>query len=176
MKKILVADKLSKAGTDLLSESYEVVIKTGLSEDEIIKTIGDFDALLVRSQTQVTQKIIDAAKNLKVIGRAGVGIDNIDLDSATEKGIIVVNAPSANTISAAEHAFGLMLATARHIPQGNESLKNGKWERSNLMGSELYGKTLGLVGLGRIGAEVAKRALAFEMQVLAHDIHSLLIF
>lgn len=169
MKKILVADKLSKAGTDLLSESYEVVIKTGLSEDEIIKTIGDFDALLVRSQTQVTQKIIDAAKNLKVIGRAGVGIDNIDLDSATEKGIIVVNAPSANTISAAEHAFGLMLATARHIPQGNESLKNGKWERSNLMGSELYGKTLGLVGLGRIGAEVAKRALAFEMQVLAHD-------
>ncbi|MFL2635249.1 MAG: phosphoglycerate dehydrogenase [Dehalococcoidia bacterium] len=169
MKKILVADKLSKAGTDLLSESYEVVIKTGLSEDEIIKIIGDFDALLVRSQTQVTQQIIDAAKNLKVIGRAGVGIDNIDLDSATEKGIIVVNAPSANTISAAEHAFGLMLATARNIPQGNESLKNGKWERSNLMGLELYGKTLGLVGLGRIGAEVAKRALAFEMQVLAHD-------
>ena len=169
MKKILVADKLSKAGTDLLSETYEVVIKTDLSEDEITKIIGDFDALLVRSQTQVTQKIIDAAKNLKVIGRAGVGIDNIDLDSATEKGIIVVNAPSANTISAAEHAFGLMLATARNIPQGNESLKNGKWERSNLMGSELYGKTLGLVGLGRIGAEVAKRALAFEMQVLAHD-------
>ncbi len=169
MKKILVADKLSNAGTDLLSESYEVVIKTGLSEDEIIKIIGDFDALLVRSQTQVTQKIIDAAKKLKVIGRAGVGIDNIDLDSATEKGIIVVNAPSANTISAAEHAFGLMLATARNIPQGNESLKNGKWERSNLMGTELYGKTLGLVGLGRIGAEVAKRALAFEMDVLAHD-------
>ena len=169
MKKILVADKLSNAGTDLLSEKYEVVVKTGLSEDEIINIIDDFDALLVRSQTQVTSKIIDAAKKLKVIGRAGVGIDNIDLDSATEKGIIVVNAPSANTISAAEHAFGLMLATARNIPQGNESLKHGKWERSNLMGVELYGKTLGLVGLGRIGAEVAKRALAFEMEVLAHD-------
>ena len=169
MKKILVADKLSSAGTDLLSEKYEVVVKTGLSEDEIINIIDDFDALLVRSQTQVTPKIIDAANKLKVIGRAGVGIDNIDLDSATEKGIIVVNAPSANTISAAEHAFGLMLATARNIPQGNESLKHGKWERSNLMGAELYGKTLGLVGLGRIGAEVAKRALAFEMKVLAHD-------
>tara|TARA_Y100001970_G_scaffold190314_1_gene231411 strand:- start:1343 stop:2935 length:1593 start_codon:yes stop_codon:yes gene_type:complete len=169
LKKILVADKLSSAGTDLLSEKYEVVVKTGLSEDEIINIIDDFDALLVRSQTQVTPKIIDAANKLKVIGRAGVGIDNIDLDSATEKGIIVVNAPSANTISAAEHAFGLMLATARNIPQGNESLKHGKWERSNLMGAELYGKTLGLVGLGRIGAEVAKRALAFEMKVLAHD-------
>ncbi|MFB0900500.1 MAG: phosphoglycerate dehydrogenase [Dehalococcoidia bacterium] len=169
MIKILVADKLSLAGIDLLKDQYEVDIKTGLNELDICSIINGYEALLVRSQTQVTAKIIDAANNLKVIARAGVGIDNIDLAAATERGIIVVNAPSANTISAAEHAFGLMLAVARNIPQGNESLHNGKWDRSNLMGVELYGKTLGLLGLGRIGAEVAKRALAFEMNVLAHD-------
>jgi D-3-phosphoglycerate dehydrogenase len=167
--KILVADNLSQAGIEILQDKYEVDIKTGLSENELCDIIDNYVALLVRSQTQVTKKILENANNLKVIGRAGVGIDNINLEAATEKGIIVVNAPSANTISAAEHAFGLMLSTARNIPQGNQSLRQGKWERSNLMGIELYGKTLGLLGLGRIGAEVAKRALSFEMNVISHD-------
>ena len=169
MDKILVADNLSSAGIKILQDKYEVDVKTGLGEDEICNIIDNYVALLVRSQTQVTKKILENAHNLKVIGRAGVGIDNINLEVATEKGIIVVNAPSANTISAAEHAFGLMLSTARNIPQGNQSLRQGKWERSNLMGIELYDKTLGLLGLGRIGAEVAKRALSFEMNVIAHD-------
>ena len=131
--------------------------------------IGEYDALVVRSGTKVTADVIYAASRLKVVGRAGVGVDNIDVEAATEKGILVVNAPEANTISAAEHTIALLLALARKIPSANASLKAGKWERKKHMGVELNGKTLGILGLGRVGTEVAKRAKAFGMKILAYD-------
>ena len=169
MAKILIADSIAKEGIDLLSRQHEVVVKTGLSEDALVEAVADVQALVVRSQTQVTARIIEAGQHLEVIARAGVGVDNVDVEAATARGVVVVNAPLANTISTAEHAFGLMLAVARNIPQGQSSLKAGKWERSKLQGIELAGKTLGVVGLGRIGAEVASRARAFQMRVIAFD-------
>lgn len=169
MAKILVADSIAKEGIDLLSRQHEVVVKTGLSEDALVEAVADAQALVVRSQTQVTARVIEAGQRLEVIARAGVGVDNVDVEAATARGVVVVNAPLANTISTAEHAFGLMLAVARNIPQGQSSLKAGKWERSKLQGVELAGKTLGVVGLGRIGAEVASRARAFQMRVIAFD-------
>ena len=169
MAKILIADSIAKEGIDLLSRQHEVVVKTGLSEDALVEAVADVQALVVRSQTQVTARIIEAGQRLEVIARAGVGVDNVDVEAATARGVVVVNAPLANTISTAEHAFGLMLAVARNIPQGQSSLKAGKWERSKLQGVELAGKTLGVVGLGRIGAEVASRARAFQMRVVAFD-------
>ena len=153
----------------MLSRAHEVVVKTGLSEDALVEAVADVQALVVRSQTQVTARVINAGQHLEVIARAGVGVDNVDVDAATARGVVVVNAPLANTISTAEHAFGLMLAVARNIPQGQASLKAGKWERGKLQGLELAGKTLGVVGLGRIGAEVASRARAFQMRVIAFD-------
>lgn len=167
--KVLVADKLNKAGVEALQTEVEVDVKTGLAPEELKAIIGEYDGLVVRSDTQVTAEIIEAGKNLKVVGRAGVGVDNIDLDAATQHGIIVVNAPTSNTTSAAEHAFGLMLALARHIPQAHHRLKEGFWERSNYVGIELKGKCLGVVGLGNVGSEIARRALAFEMRVLGYD-------
>ncbi|MDA0353456.1 MAG: phosphoglycerate dehydrogenase [Chloroflexi bacterium] len=169
MARIFVADSLGQAGLDLLAVEHEVIIKTGLSEDDLILELADVKALLVRSQTQVTARVIEAAPNLEVIGRAGVGVDNIDLDAATQHGVIVVNAPLANTMSTAEHAFALMLAAARNIPQAHASLRGGAWDRNKYAGVELAGRTLGIVGLGRIGTEVAYRARAFEMRVLAFD-------
>ncbi|MEN8615042.1 phosphoglycerate dehydrogenase [Dehalogenimonas sp. THU2] len=169
MKKVLVADALSPAGVERIKAVAEVDIRTGLKPDELIAAIGDYDALLVRSQTQVTAAVIEAGKKLQIIGRAGVGVDNIDINAATERGIIVVNAPTGNTISAAEHAMALMLSLARHIPRANSSLKSCQWKRSDFMGTELKGKTLGVVGLGNIGSEVAKRARGFEMRVLGYD-------
>ncbi|KTB48480.1 D-3-phosphoglycerate dehydrogenase [Dehalogenimonas alkenigignens] len=169
MKKVLVADALSPAGIERLKAVAEVDVKTGLKPDELIAAIGDYDALLVRSQTQVTADVIKAGKNLQIIGRAGVGVDNIDMKAATEAGIIVVNAPTGNTISAAEHTMALMLALARHIPRANACLKGGAWERNKFLGTELRGKTLGVIGLGNIGSEVAKRARAFEMKVIGFD-------
>ncbi len=169
MKKVLVADALSPAGIERLKAVAEVDVKTGLKPEELITAIGDYDALLVRSQTQVTADIIKAGKNLQVIGRAGVGVDNIDMKAATEAGIIVVNAPTGNTISAAEHTMALMLALARHIPRANACLKGGAWERNRFLGTELRGKMLGVIGLGNIGSEVAKRARAFEMKVIGFD-------
>ena len=169
MARIFVADSLSQAGLDLLAVDHEVVVKTGLSEDELIAELPGVQALLVRSQTQVTERVIEAAPQLEVIGRAGVGVDNIDVDAATQRGVIVVNAPLANTMSTAEHAFGLMLAAARNTPQAHGSLRGGAWDRSKYAGVELSGRTLGIVGLGRIGTEVAHRARAFEMRVLAYD-------
>ena len=144
-------------------------IKTGLKPDEIISTIGDYDALVVRSQTQVSAEIIQAGKKLQVIARAGVGIDNIDVNEATRRGIVVVNAPNANTISAAEHTIALMLALARNIPQANAVLKSGVWRRADFMGTEVRGKTLGIIGLGRVGSEVARRAQGLEMKVITND-------
>jgi D-3-phosphoglycerate dehydrogenase len=167
--KILVADSLSKEGIDIMKAVAEVDVKTGLKEAEIISIIGNYEGLVVRSQTQVTAPIIEAAKKMIIIGRAGVGVDNIDLEAATRRGIIVVNAPTGNTISAAEHAIALMLALARHIPAANAALKTCKWERSKFTGTEVRGKTLGIVGLGNVGSAVARRARGLEMKLIGYD-------
>ena len=167
--KILVSDPISDQGIEILKKEFDVDIATGLPPAELIKRIGNYEALIVRSETQVTKDVINAGKKLKIIGRAGVGVDNIDVNAATEKGIIVVNAPEGNTISAAEHTIAMMMAMSRNIPQANASLKSKKWDRKKFMGVEVRGKVLGVVGLGRIGAEVAKRAQGMEMTVLAYD-------
>ncbi|MCW1928401.1 phosphoglycerate dehydrogenase [Bhargavaea beijingensis] len=168
---ILISDPLSEEGLQPLreAEGVELKIQTGMTPEELVKAVKEADALLVRSQTQVTREVIEAAGNLKVIGRAGVGVDNIDLEAATERGIIVVNAPDGNTNSAAEHTIAMMTALARNIPQAFLSLKEGKWDRKKFVGVELKEKTLGIVGLGRIGAEVARRAKGQRMSVIAYD-------
>jgi D-3-phosphoglycerate dehydrogenase len=167
--KILVSDHLHEAGIEILKTEAEVEVATGLSKEELIEKIRDKDALLVRSATKVTADVIEAAERLKVIGRAGVGVDNIDLDAATKRGIVVVNAPEASSITVAEHTMGLMLSLARKIPFADSSLKTNKWEKKKFLGVELRGKTLGIIGLGRIGSRVAKKARAFEMEVIAYD-------
>ncbi len=167
--KVLVSDPLSEQGLTLLKEHFTVDLFTGLSEDDLIEKMPEYDALVIRSGTQVTSKVIEASINMKIIGRAGVGVDNVDVEAATQKGIIVVNAPEGNMLSAAEHTIAMMMSLARNIPQANESLKSKKWERSKFMGVEVNGKTLGVIGLGRIGAEVAKRAQGLNMVVLAYD-------
>ncbi|WP_292388294.1 phosphoglycerate dehydrogenase [Methanosarcina sp. UBA5] len=167
--KVLVSDSLSNEGLEILKEHFTVDVSTGLSEDELVKKIKDYDALVIRSGTQVTQKIIEAADNLKIIGRAGVGIDNVDVDAATKKGIIVANSPEGNMISAAEHTIAMMMAMSRNIPQANASLKAREWKRSKFTGVEVKGKTLGIIGLGRIGSEVAKRASGLEMNLMGYD-------
>ena len=169
MARILVCDGIADAGVDLLRRAHEVEVRTPLSESELAAALEGVAALIVRSQTRVTRAAIADARELRVIARAGVGVDNIDVEAATEHGITVVNAPLANTVSAAEHAFGLMLAVARNIPQGDASLRGGAWERGRLQGVELAGRTLGIIGLGRIGSEVARRARAFDMELLGHD-------
>lgn len=169
MARILVADSIAQEGIDLLSTQHEVEVRTGLSEEELTEALRGISALIVRSQTQVTARALEGADRLEVIGRAGVGVDNIDVEAATARGVIVANAPLANTISAAEHAFGLMLAVARNVPQADAALRGGEWARNKYMGVELAGRTLGIVGLGRIGSEVATRARAFQMRVVAFD-------
>ncbi|MBM7608710.1 D-3-phosphoglycerate dehydrogenase [Lysinibacillus composti] len=170
---VFIADPLSEDGIQPLRQETDlnlnVIIDTGLTPEELISKIADVDVLLVRSQTKVTREIIQAAKNLKLIGRAGVGVDNIDLNAATEHGIIVVNAPDGNTNSAAEHTIAMMTSLARHIPQAYNTLKNGKWDRKSYVGVELKNKILGVVGFGRIGAEVAYRAKGQRMEVMAYD-------
>jgi D-3-phosphoglycerate dehydrogenase len=169
--RILAADGVSPKGVAVLSENphFEVSTSGGLKEDELIAKIADLDALVVRSQTKVTAKALAAAKRLKVIGRAGVGVDNVDVAAATERGIVVMNTPGGNTISTAEHTFSLLLSLARKIPQAHASMAGGKWDRKSFEGTELCGKTLGIVGMGRIGGEVARRAIAFGMNVIAYD-------
>ena len=167
--KILIADSIAEEGIKFLRTSTHVDVKTKLSTEQLKEIIGDYDALIVRSQTQVRAEIIELGKKLKVIGRAGVGIDNIDVDAATRQGIVVVNAPTGNTVAAAEHTIALMLAMARNVPQANSHLKSGKWQREEMIGNELRNKILGIIGLGNVGSEVAKRAQAFEMRVVAHD-------
>ncbi len=169
MARILIADTLAQQGIDLLSQRHDVTVRVGLSEDELVEAVADIQALVVRSQTQVTRRVLEAASQLEVVGRAGVGVDNIDVEAATQRGVTVVNAPLANTMSAAEHAFALMLALARNIPQAHAALQAGRWDRNKYMGIELAGRTLGIIGLGRIGTEVARRARAFQMHVLAFD-------
>ncbi len=169
--KILVSDKLAEEGLSILREgdAFDVDCKYDLKPDQLKAVIGDYDALIVRSGTQVTEDVIAVAGKLKVIGRAGVGLDNVDLKAATKKGIIAMNTPGGNTTSTAEHAFSLIMALARNIPQAHASMKAGKWERNKFQGVELYGKTLGVIGLGRIGSTVAKFAQGFGMAIKAYD-------
>ena len=167
--RVLVADPIADDGVQILREVADVDVVTGLTPEELLARINDYDALVVRSETKVRAEHIAAAQRLRVIGRAGVGVDNIDVAAATAAGILVVNAPAGNTVAAAEHTVAMMMALARHIPQANRSLLEGRWERGKFMGFELRGKTLGVVGLGAIGSEVAKRAQGLEMDVVAYD-------
>jgi len=167
--KVLVADPISNEGIDILRSYAQVDIKPGLKPEELISTIGDYEALIVRSQTKVPAKVIEAGKRLQVIARAGVGVDSIDVEEATRYGIMVVNAPTANTVSAAEHTIALILASARNIPQANAVLKSGVWRRSDFLGTEVRDKTLGIIGLGKVGSEVARRARGLEMKLIAYD-------
>ncbi len=168
--RVLVCDPIAEDGVVALKRSgADVDVRTGLSPEELRAIVGDYEAVVVRSETKITREIISAASKLQVVGRAGVGVDNIDLEAATERGIVVVNAPTGNTISAAEHAIALMLAHARNIPQAHASLRSGKWERARFGGVEVRGKTLGIIGLGQVGSEVARRARGLEMRVIAHD-------
>ena len=171
MFKILVSDSLSEEGLSILKSSKDFIVdvKTGLKPAELKSIIAEYDALLLRSATKVTGEIIEAGTKLKIIGRAGVGLDNVDLKAATAKGIIVMNTPAGNTISTAEHTMSLILSLSRSIPQADQSMKKNEWRRKDFMGVELYNKTMGIIGLGRIGMEVAKRCLSFGMRVKAYD-------
>ncbi|MCA9000515.1 MAG: phosphoglycerate dehydrogenase [Planctomycetes bacterium] len=167
---ILVCDELDPiAISELRDKGFEPTIKTGLSEDELIEALPGVHALLVRSATKVTARVLEAAKDLELVGRAGVGVDNVDVATATSQGVVVMNTPTGNTVTTAELAISLMCSLARHIPAGNRRVREGSWSKKGLMGMEITGKTLGVVGLGRIGAEVAKRAQGLCMKVVAHD-------
>jgi len=168
--KILVSDPLSEEGLKILNDAgIRADVKTGMNEDELCAVIGEYDGLMIRSGTTVTKKVIDAGKGLRFIGRAGVGVDNIDVPYATEKGILVMNTPSANIISAAEHSLAMIMALARKIPWAHASVREGKWERGKFTGIELFGKTLGIIGVGRVGGEIAKRAKPFNMKLIGYD-------
>ncbi|MDD1715571.1 MAG: phosphoglycerate dehydrogenase, partial [Methanolinea sp.] len=167
--RILVSDPLAEEGLAILRREFTVDVKTDLKEDQLVAIIGDYDALLVRSGTEVTARVIEAAGKLRFIGRAGAGVDNINMEAATRRGIIVANAPEGNTLAATEHTMAMMLSLARSIPQANASLKRKEWKRSKFMGVELNEKTLGIVGLGRIGREVSKRASAMGMHIVGYD-------
>ena len=167
--RVLVAEALGQAGLDRLAGEHEVDVRLGLERDQFLATLPDYDALIVRSQVNVDAAAIAAGTRLKVVGRAGVGVDNIDLDAATRGGIVVVNAPTANTLAAAEHTLALILALARRVAAADASVRRGEWRRAAFMGTELGGKTLGIVGLGRVGLAVADRARAFAMTLLGSD-------
>lgn len=169
MPKVLVSDSIDQVGIDILSQVAQVDVRTGLPPEELVKIISEYDALMIRSGTRVTQEIIEAASQLKIIGRAGVGVDNVDVPAATRKGIVVVNSPEGNTIAAAEHALAMMLSLSRYTPDANQSIKSGKWDRKSFIGVEVYKKTLGIVGLGKIGSHVAAAAKAMGMKLLAYD-------
>lgn len=169
--KVLIADAISQRGVDELSRNnaLEVAVKTGLSEQEIVDLIPEYAALVVRSQTRVTPNILNAGAKLRVVGRAGVGVDNVDVETATRRGVIVLNAPGGNTVSTAEHAFSLLLSVARKIPAADANVRDKRWDKKNFEGVELYNKTLGVIGMGRIGSELSRRAIAFGMRVVAYD-------
>lgn len=169
MARILVCDNLAEEGLAILREAGEVVVQTGLKEASLLVTVPGFDAIVVRSATQITAPVIEAASDCKIIARAGVGVDNIDVAVATRRGILVVNSPAGNILAAAEHALALLLSAARLIPQANASTKAGQWDRKSFSGRQIQGKTLGLIGLGNVGSEVCKRARALGMRVLAYD-------
>ena len=168
--KILVSDDVSEKGVELLRQhGYEVDVKTNLDEQGLIDCIGEYDGMVTRSMTHVTEKVIAAGKKLKVIGRAGVGVDSIDIKAATARGIIVVNAPTANTIAATEHTCAMIMAITRHIPQAHNSLMAGEWDRERFTGIQLQNKTIGIIGVGRIGSRIAKRMQAMEMHTIGYD-------
>src|SRR5579875_2301413 len=170
MARVLVTERIAERGLRLLKEAgHEVDVEEGISPEGLLAAIPGAGALIVRSATQVTAEVLEAGRDLVVVGRAGVGIDNIDVEAATARGVMVVNAPESNILSAAEQTFALLLAQARNIPQAHAALVAGRWERTKWEGVELYGKTLGIVGLGRVGALVAQRALAFGMRLVAYD-------
>jgi len=168
--KVLVSDNISPKGVDILKKAgLEVVVKTGMKPEELKKEIGKYDGLIIRSATKVTAEIVDAAKKLKVVGRAGSGLDNVDKVAATKRGIVVMNTPGGNTITTAEHTVSLLLSMARQIPQATASMKQGKWEKKKFMGIELYNKVLGIIGIGNIGSHVARMAQGMGMHVMAYD-------
>ncbi len=170
--KILVCDPISPRGIELLRQRPEfevVVLPKRLTEAELLPIVGDVVAMVVRSETKVSEKVIAGAPLLRVVGRAGVGVDNVDVEAATQRGVVVMNTPGGNTISTAELSFTMLLSLARKVPQAHLSMAAGKWDRKQFQGTELSGKTLGVLGMGRIGGEVARRALAFGMTVLAYD-------
>src|SRR6201987_6330932 len=170
-QKVLVADAMSPRGVEglRLGARLDVDVQTGLKEPQLIEVIPAYAAIVVRSQTKVNAPAISAAKALKAIGRAGVGVDNVDVEAATRRGVIVMNPPAGNTVSTAEHAFSLLVSIARNIPQAHASVKAGKWDRKSFEGVELHGKTIGIFGMGRIGTEIARRAIAFGMRPVAYD-------
>jgi D-3-phosphoglycerate dehydrogenase len=167
--RVLVTEKLSEAGLELLRKDFQVDVRTELAAGDLAAEIAPYEALIIRSATQVTAAVLEAAENLKVVARAGIGLDNVDVEAATRRGVMVVNAPQSNVISAAEHTMALLLAQARNVPQADAALKAGAWERSRWEGVELAGKTIGVIGLGRVGQLVAARAAAFGMRVIAYD-------
>lgn len=169
MPKVLVSDPIDQVGIDILSQVAQVDVNTSLSPEELVNVIGDYDALMIRSGTRVTKAVIEAGNNLKIIGRAGVGVDNVDVPEATRRGIVVVNSPEGNTIAAAEHALAMMMSLSRYIPSADASVKSGEWKRKDFTGVEVYKKTLGVVGLGKIGSHVATVARAMGMKLLAYD-------
>ena len=171
MIKVLITDKLAQQGIDLLNstEGVEAVVKTGISEDELASIIGEYDGLIIRSGTKVTAKVLENPGNLKAVARAGVGVDNIDIPEATRKGILVMNTPGGNTLSAAEHTMALILSMSRNVVSACNSLKAGVWDRKKYTGNQVNGKVLGLIGLGRIGMSVAKMAQGFNMKILGFD-------
>jgi D-3-phosphoglycerate dehydrogenase len=169
MAKVLVSDPIDQAGIDILSQVATVDVKTGLTPEQLMQIIPEYDALMIRSGSRITKEIIETGQQLKIIGRAGVGVDNVDVNAATRQGIVVVNSPEGNTIAAAEHAIAMMLALSRYIPDASTSVKRGEWDRKTFIGAEVYKKTLGVVGLGKIGSHVANAAKAMGMKILAYD-------
>src|SRR5438270_13896288 len=169
--RVLVADSISQRGIDELGRdnALNVVVQTKLGETKLIEIISEFSAIIVRSETKVTAPVLNAATKLRVVGRAGVGVDNVDVDTATRRGVVVLNAPGGNTVSTAEHAFSLLLCVARKIPQADASIRGKNWDRKQFEGVEVYNKTLGVIGMGRIGSELCRRAIAFGMRVVAYD-------
>lgn len=167
--KILITDPIAPVGVEMLKENFLVEERAGMSQEELLACVGEYDALIVRRHTRVTADVIKAGKRLKVIGRAGVYMDNIDVEAATGQGVMIINAPEGNTVAAAEHAIAMMLSLSRHIPNAHQSLKGGKWSRNQFMGVELTGKVLGIIGLGRVGGEVARRARSFALKIIGYD-------
>ncbi len=169
--KILISDNLGEAGVKMFQEEpgFEVDVKTGLEPEELKKIIGDYDGLVIRSATKVTEELLQAAKRLKVVGRAGIGLDNVDIPAATKRGVLVMNTPTGNVVTTAEHTIAMMMALTRNIPWGTSTLKDGKWEKKKLQGREIYNKVLGIIGFGKIGSIVADRARGLKMQVIVHD-------
>jgi D-3-phosphoglycerate dehydrogenase len=169
MARVLVSDPIDPSGVEILKQVAHVDVSTGLSPEQLLAVIGEYDGLMVRSETKVTESVIQAGSRLKIIGRAGVGVDNIDVPMATRRGIVVVNSPGGNTIAAAEHTLALMMALSRHIPQADQSVRQNEWKRAKFLGVEVYQKTLGILGLGKIGSHVAKVARVLGMHILAYD-------